>query len=155
VLGGERGQPAEVPIHDGLPLGDGVVEERDGLARDRVVERLRLEAADVGVFDVAQHIAWTHGASMSSLPRLTVAEFRRLDALIELANSMGASTTRTEFVGVLLLHASEDGEELLEKILSYRRATAAQARMKATPGRNVLEFKRHRRGPRPRTANTG
>ena len=79
----------------------------------------------------------------------------RLDALIELANRAGASTTRTEFVGVLVFHAPEDGQELLDRILDYRRATAGEARVKGATGRNVLEFKRHPRGPRPRAARSG
>ena len=79
----------------------------------------------------------------------------RLDALVDLANAEGTRTNRTELLGVLLLHAPEDGRALLEQTLAYRRAPARQAAVSALPDRNVLSFTRHPRGPRPRAARSG
>jgi hypothetical protein len=79
----------------------------------------------------------------------------RLDALVELANREGAGTNRTQVLAALVLHAPEDGQVLLEQVVAYRRAPARAAGIVALPDRNVLEFVRHKRGPRPRSSQAG
>ncbi len=79
----------------------------------------------------------------------------RLDALVDLANREGAGTNRTQLLGALLLHAPEDGRALLDQVLAYRRAPARAAAIAALPDRDVLQFVRHKRGPRPRSSETG
>jgi hypothetical protein len=76
----------------------------------------------------------------------------RIDALVSLAGGKGARTNRSELLGALILAAPEDPQELFDRVIEYRQARADAAAIKADSPSNVLEFKRHPRGPRKRSA---
>jgi hypothetical protein len=74
----------------------------------------------------------------------------RLDQLVTVANEEGASTNRKELVASLILAAPEDGDELMERVVAYRKARAADAGVRGRQLGDVLACTRHPRGPRPR-----
>lgn len=76
----------------------------------------------------------------------------RLDQLLALANEAGAATSRRELIAALILAASDDADALFQLVVSFRRTRAADAVVRGRPVAEVLEFRRHRRGPRPRSA---
>jgi hypothetical protein len=75
----------------------------------------------------------------------------RLDELVAMADKKGARTNRSEVLGALILGAPEDPQELFARVIDYRQAPARSAAVKTDTGTNVLEFKRHPRGPRKRS----
>lgn len=77
---------------------------------------------------------------------------QRVDELVRVANEAGAGTNRRELVSALLLHAPEDAETLSKRIVDYRRACASDAALQTGQLADVLEFRRHPRGPRRRIA---
>jgi hypothetical protein len=74
----------------------------------------------------------------------------RLDELVAVANLAGARTNRTELIGTMLFVAPEDRAALLEHVLAFRQAKASDASLKNGNVENVLQFRRHPRGPRKR-----
>jgi hypothetical protein len=74
----------------------------------------------------------------------------RLDQLVAVADEQGAGTSRKELLASLVLAAPEDGEDLLRRVIAYRRAAAADAALRSRESGSVLEFRRHPRGPRRR-----
>jgi hypothetical protein len=73
----------------------------------------------------------------------------RLDLLVGEANDAGAATFRKELLAALILRAPETGSELFDLVLDYRRALAKEAALKSGSA-DVLDFRRHKRGPRPK-----
>jgi len=74
----------------------------------------------------------------------------RLDQLVTVANEGGAGTNRKELVASLVLAAPEDADELMRQVVAYRKARAADAVVRGRHLGDVLAFRRHPRGPRPR-----
>ncbi|KQY55817.1 hypothetical protein ASD11_15040 [Aeromicrobium sp. Root495] len=79
--------------------------------------------------------------------RWPIALDQRLDDLVERANNAGASTTRRETIAAILLVADHTGEELVEILISYRRALVRDALLEVSDA-DVIQFKAHRPGPR-------
>jgi hypothetical protein len=74
----------------------------------------------------------------------------RLDLLITRANEHGARTTRKEALAALILAAPEERQRLFDLIVAFRRANAGSAGLRDSDPGQVLEFRRHPRGPRKR-----
>lgn len=72
----------------------------------------------------------------------------RLDQLIKRANRRGAAVDRKTLSAAIIMAASEDPEELLERVLAYRTATAGQAMIEVPEGAKVVSIARHKPGPR-------
>lgn len=75
---------------------------------------------------------------------------KRLDRLVELAESAGARAYRKDLVAALILAAPESPEELLRLYMQYRTATAADAGIGQEPDAAVLQLQRPKPGRRPR-----
>ena len=74
----------------------------------------------------------------------------RLDALVDLAEEAGPRLYRKDLVAALILAAPENGEELAELFLQFRRATVDDAAVSDDQLAHVLDLRRRRPGPRPR-----
>ncbi len=74
----------------------------------------------------------------------------RLSALVDVANDAGANTCRKEVVAALVLAAAGNGQELSELVRSYRQARARDAFVRPEAGADILVFRRHKPGPKPR-----
>jgi hypothetical protein len=74
----------------------------------------------------------------------------RLDALVELANSAAANTSRKEVLAALLLAASADPDVLAALVRSYRTARVEDAIVKGTDRDRFLRPEPAPTGPRPR-----
>lgn len=79
--------------------------------------------------------------------RWPVALDRRVDELVLRANDAGARTTRRELVAALLLATDGSGEDLVDRVIKYRRALVRDAPLE-TPTAEVLEFPAQGPGPR-------
>lgn len=103
-------------------------------------------------------------ALLSSLPEhnigmaMTDAISARLDALVELANTAGARTTRKELIASLVLVAVPSSGELAENVHRYRTAQARDTLLEEDRNVAFLTFATQRPGPRgrkPRTPASG
>jgi hypothetical protein len=74
----------------------------------------------------------------------------RLDALVSMAEASGDRTNRKELVASLILAASPDGAELIERIRTYRLSSVGAARLDGKEAEAPLSVSRRRPGPRPR-----
>jgi hypothetical protein len=77
----------------------------------------------------------------------------RLDGLVELADSEGASTSRKELLAALLLAAPEKGAELADLVRRYRTASVAEAMIAGQADARFLRLERRPPGPRARGPN--
>lgn len=79
----------------------------------------------------------------------------RIDQLRGLADQAGAATSRKELIAALVLAAPGESEALFDLVVAFRRARAADAVVRGRDPGEVLEFRRHPRGPRPRNEAAG
>jgi len=76
----------------------------------------------------------------------------RLDQLCAIASDAGTPATRQDLIAALVLAASEDLDDVFKLVVDYRRATAADATVAGRDAGDILSFRRHKRGPRPKFA---
>src|SRR5438105_10134779 len=74
----------------------------------------------------------------------------RLNGLVDAANDAGANTRRKELIGALILAAAEDGEDLSQKLKTYRKAKAKDAALGRAPIGKVLMLHEQKPGPKSR-----
>jgi hypothetical protein len=75
---------------------------------------------------------------------------RRLDQLVEVAESTGLRVFRKDLVAALILAASEDPEDLSKLVLACRTAKAGDARVSGDNQGAILELAQPKPGRRPR-----
>ncbi len=74
----------------------------------------------------------------------------RLNGLVDIANDAGANTRRKELIGALILAAQDDGEDLSEKLKTYRKARAKDAAFRRDSVGKVLMLHEQKPGPKAR-----
>ncbi|TDO15020.1 hypothetical protein EV580_3160 [Mycobacterium sp. BK086] len=75
---------------------------------------------------------------------------RRLDQLVEIANSAGANVRRNELAAALVVAASTDPEQLLQLVLQWRKRLVRDVVIGVDAAAQVLDLPRH--GPGRRSA---
>lgn len=73
---------------------------------------------------------------------------RRLEQLVELANENGANTRRNELCAALVAAAPVDADELLEMILTLRRASVRDVVLDVRAEADVVHLPKHGPGRR-------
>lgn len=74
---------------------------------------------------------------------------RRLDQLVEIANSAGANVRRNELAAALVAAASTDAEQLLQLVLQWRKHLVRDVVIGVDAAAQVLDLPRHSPGRRP------
>lgn len=73
---------------------------------------------------------------------------RRLDQLVEMANSIGAGTRRNELAAAILLAAASEPDQLLRSVLAWRTTRIRDVLIDVDTVAVVVELPRHRPGRR-------
>lgn len=73
---------------------------------------------------------------------------RRLDQLVELANTAGANTRRNELAAALVSTADADGETLLQLVIAYRKLRVREVVLDVAEAAQVIELPRYPPGRR-------
>lgn len=74
----------------------------------------------------------------------------RLDALVARANHAGENTSRKELLAALILATSDQPEDLVEAVRSFRVAKASDVVPEGENAAELLQERDRRPGPRPR-----
>jgi hypothetical protein len=94
-----------------------------------------------------------HARTVGSQPKAAsvnwpLAVDRRLDQLVDLANSAGANTKRNEMAAAIVSTAVPDPEQLLQLLIHYRRTTVRDVVLDVPDAATAVELPRYSPGRR-------